>query len=134
MILQMLVFLAGLSPQADLHALADDFRRPSKIEADEDEIRFALGNNEMRMWEQFGGFGFHDKYRNPGATPKWADWTVRHLGRHTGGYAPADIPEPAQPPVPRAPKDPPSPPAEPVPEPATMFLLAAGAIPLLRRR
>jgi hypothetical protein len=133
MILQMLILLAGLSPQADLHALADNVPLRKEIQPSEKEMRFALGNNRMNGWKQYGGFSFYDDWENPGSTRKWSDWYVRHLGQDTGGTSPeAPLPDGPGPTTGRP--EPPAPPVTPVPEPASMILLAAGAIPLLRRR
>jgi hypothetical protein len=137
MLFQMLILLAGLSPQADLHALAPDLRsfQPSQQqEASEEEIRYALGNNELSAWRYFGGFGWRDDWKNPGSARKWSDWVVRHTGLDgSGGYAGQDDPKsPA--PTPEQPKDPPPAPPTPVPEPTTMALLAGGAAVLLRRK
>ncbi len=137
MLLRMLILLAGLSPQADLHALAPDlrdFQVSQQQEITEEEIRYALGNNELTASRQLGGFGWRDDWKNPGSSRKWSDWVVRHTGldgshgRH--GDDDSDIPAPA----PDKPNDPPPAPPTPVPEPATLTLLAVGAMALLRRK
>ncbi len=137
MLFSVLILLAGLAPQADLHALAPDlrdFQASEQQRATEDEIRHALGNNELTVWRQQGGFGWRDEWKNPGSSRKWSDWLVRHTGldgsgSHRGGD---DSPAPAA--APDRPSDPPPAPPTPVPEPATLALLAAGAMALLRRK
>ncbi len=144
MFIQLLLLLAGLGSQGNLPDMTRA-EEPVLSEDSQQQVRHALGNNQLRDFRYFGGHVVAVDWLNPprGWVPD--EYPIpRHWGIHGHNDA-SDDPrpmgspdwsgDPAPGPAPLPPDNNPSPQPAPVPEPATLALLGlGGAGALLRRR
>ena len=138
MLVQLLFLLAGLSSQGAMPQI-QNHQEPVLSEDSQEQVRYALGNNQLGEFSYFGGHGIAVDWLNPPRGGPIDGYPVPvSTGLHGGGHSgntglgsgdpgPQDPLPPDNPPTPTPP-----PPA--VPEPATVALLAMGGVGVMLRR